>query len=422
RLAGQHDLQELARGRLEGREDADLLERLDAHLLGLVEDQEHRPALRVGLRQVAAERGHQRAHRRRRALRAEVVQDRLDELDAGQKRVHHEDGAPLGGHLAHQRPTQRRLTGADLADERHQAPLGADAVEQRGQRVVMAPRREEKGRVGGEAEGRTLELPEGLVHRGPHLVSARVGSITVGVRITISSSPVELSSRLLKSQPSTGILPNVGTSRTVVLLVSLVTPPTPSRRPCELSTSVSWRRLNIDGVPCTLRWPEKSGSLFSNTTFIRILVSRCSLITRGVTSSLRRASLNCTWLTPWVGVLTNGTSNPRAMVAFAFSTVTTFGSARVRALPFTSRAWMARFRLKLLPTMPSRRPAAGLATVGSRLTGRFTRLPPSGTAVAGSTGRSPPRFRLGLTGLRLDTPVPGGRTPWNPWPTSVDRP
>ena len=116
--------------------------------------------------------------------------------------------------------------------------------------------------------------------------------------MTISSSPVLLVSRLLKSQPSTGMRPNIGTSRVVRALVSFVTPPTTSRWPWLTSTSVSWRRLKIEGLPATDRWPEKSGSLFSNTTFIRIRVSALSRMTRGVTSSLSSASLNCTWLSP----------------------------------------------------------------------------------------------------------------------------
>ena len=212
----------------------------------------------------------------------------------------------------------------------------------------------------------------------------------MGVRITISSSPVELSSRLLNRAPRTGILPRSGTWRIVLSLVSLVTPPTTRRWPWPTSTSVSWRRLKMDGLPWTVR--EKSGSLFSKFTFMRILVSPSSLMTRGVTSSLSSASLNWTCVPPSAELLTYGTSKPREMRAFAFSTVTALGSASLRPLPWTSSAWMARLRLKFCPRSPSRMPPAGLAParVGSNPVGRFTRLPPSGVACVSELIACPP--------------------------------
>src|SRR4030095_8109600 len=126
----------------------------------------------------------------------------------------------------------------------------------------MAPSAQEKPHVGRHHERRLLEVPEGLVHR--YLRAAAAASSTVGVRMTISSSPVLLVSPLLKRQPSPGTRPNTGTSRVVMALLSFVTPPTTSRWPWLISTSVSWRRLKIEGLPRTDPWPEKSGSVVSN--------------------------------------------------------------------------------------------------------------------------------------------------------------
>src|SRR5262249_47064887 len=260
---------------------------------------------------------------------------------------------------AQQRTAEHGLARPHIADQRHQPLLARDAVDQRREDVVMTPRAQQEARVRREGEGRLLEAEKRLVHQR-HLLSGDAGPVTTdGVKITISSSPVELISRLLKSQPSTGMRPNTGTSRLVVELVSLVTPPITSRCPSPITTSASWRRLKMEGLPCTV-W-VKSGASLSKTTFMRIFCSPSSLMSRGVTSSFSSASLNCTWETPWVGVLVNGTSTPREITALAFSTVTAFGAASVRALPWTSSAWIARLMLKLLPIRPSKSAPAGVA-------------------------------------------------------------
>src|SRR5438552_18843684 len=131
----------------------------------------------------------------------------------------------------------------------------------------MDYRSEQEPRVGGQPEGRTLEAEERLVH-GLYLGPA---GTTVGVTMTIISCESALSSRLLNSQPSTGMRPRSGTSRSVLVSLSVRTPPMTSRSPSRTMTSFSDRRLKIGGLPCTAC--AKFGSLFSTSTFIRIRVT-----------------------------------------------------------------------------------------------------------------------------------------------------
>src|SRR4029450_10747802 len=55
RLAKQHNLHEFLRGRLQVREHAQIFQGLDRHVLGLVDDQRHVPALFVLLEQCLVE-------------------------------------------------------------------------------------------------------------------------------------------------------------------------------------------------------------------------------------------------------------------------------------------------------------------------------------------------------------------------------
>jgi len=59
-------------------------------------------------------------------------------------------------------------------------------------------------------------------------------------------------------------------------------------------------------------------------------------------------------------------------------------------------AWSARLMFQLVPMIPKAMPPAGmtLAEFGSAEIGRFTKLPPSGSAVSGKIGRSWLRFRF----------------------------
>jgi hypothetical protein len=172
-LADQDDLEELARGRLEGGEDADLLEGLDAHLLRLVEYHHHRLALLPRGEEMLVQRGHELALGGTPPVDAEVVEDGADQLDVREVGVEDERALDVGGQLAQERAAEGGLAGAHVADEGHEPLLAGDAVEETGQDLVVAFRPEEEAWVGRENEGRILEAEECLVHRPTSRPSCR---------------------------------------------------------------------------------------------------------------------------------------------------------------------------------------------------------------------------------------------------------
>ena len=84
-MAHEQNLEQLLPRHLDRGQDADLLERLDAHLLGLVDDHHHALALGSDGEEVTGEGGHQLAVRGSDAGAAEVVDgaDRLAPEDTG---------------------------------------------------------------------------------------------------------------------------------------------------------------------------------------------------------------------------------------------------------------------------------------------------------------------------------------------------
>ena len=107
-VAHEQHLEQLLPRHVDRGQDADLLERLDAHLLGLVDDHHHALALGPEGQEVAGERGHQLAVGRSGARDAEVVEDRADQLRAGEIRVDDEDTANVRGQLGAERAAQER--------------------------------------------------------------------------------------------------------------------------------------------------------------------------------------------------------------------------------------------------------------------------------------------------------------------------
>src|SRR5262249_14747302 len=164
-LADQDDLEQLSRGRLERGQDADLLERVHAHLLGLVEDDHHGLALGAGGEQMLAELSHQLALGSAAPLDPEVVEDHPDELGIRQMRVEDEGALNLLRQLPQERTAQRRLPRPHVADQSHEALLARDAVEERAQDLVMALGPEQKGRLGRENERRVPGAEDRLVPR-----------------------------------------------------------------------------------------------------------------------------------------------------------------------------------------------------------------------------------------------------------------
>src|SRR5213594_2013923 len=246
----------------------------------------------------------------------------------------------------------------------------------------MDPRPEQEARVRGQPEGRTVEAEEWLVHGD---LPRPMNGNDRGRDDDDHFLGVDAELAALEEPAEDRDAPQDRDLALSLVSLSVRTPPMTSRSPSCTMTSFSDRRLKIGGLPSTAC--AKLGSLFSTSPFIRIRVRSASRMTLGVTSSLSSASLNCTCVPPKPLWLTYGTSKPRAMTAVEFSTVTVFGSASDRALPCVSSAWIARLKLKLRPTMPNSAPSAGLARVGRDAVGRFTTLPPVGSAVEGSTGK-----------------------------------
>ena len=130
RLPHEHDLQELARGGLQGGQDADLLERLDAHLLRLVQDHHHRLALGARGQEVLAQPAHQLALGRAAPLDAEVIQDGAEQLGVRQVGVQDERAPDVLRQLAQERAAEHGLPGAHIADQGHEPLLAGDPVDQ----------------------------------------------------------------------------------------------------------------------------------------------------------------------------------------------------------------------------------------------------------------------------------------------------
>ena len=164
-LAHEEDLQELARGRLQVGEDPDLLERLHAHLLRLVDDHEDRLALAARGEQVLRQGGQQLALGGAPALHPEVVENGPNQLGVGEVRVQHERALHAVRQLAQEGPAERGLARAHIAHEGHEPLLARDAVEESGEDLVVSLRPEEKPRVRRQDERRVLEAVERLVHR-----------------------------------------------------------------------------------------------------------------------------------------------------------------------------------------------------------------------------------------------------------------
>jgi hypothetical protein len=166
RLAHQDDLQELLGGRLQVGDEAQVLQDLGAQVLGLVDEENHRPAaLGLGQQEVVQRlellQPGQALHRQVQ-LRAHEGHD-LVEAERG---VVEEDDLDAGVQVVHQPTEQRRLPRAHLAHQDDEALALQDAVQQRGVRLLVDPVAVEEARVGRGVEGLLAEAEVGRVHGG----------------------------------------------------------------------------------------------------------------------------------------------------------------------------------------------------------------------------------------------------------------
>src|SRR5262249_49567018 len=128
-LADEDDLEELPLVGLEVREEADLLEEVELQVLGLVDHQHDVVALGELLQEEAVEHLQVGDAVGLRRLQAELVEDRLEELVAGQDRVQDEGGLHLRPQLLQDGAADGGLPGAHLAGELDEALALADAEE-----------------------------------------------------------------------------------------------------------------------------------------------------------------------------------------------------------------------------------------------------------------------------------------------------
>src|SRR5262249_47270915 len=121
RLADEDDAQQLARGRLQVEEQADLLQQLDGEGLRLVED-DHARAAGLALRdQVRVERVEQIGLALTGRREPELAADAAQQIERREGRGERVRGGDVWTQLGEERPQQRGLAGADLAGDADEA-------------------------------------------------------------------------------------------------------------------------------------------------------------------------------------------------------------------------------------------------------------------------------------------------------------
>jgi hypothetical protein len=166
-LPDQHDLEQLRGVRLEVREQAQLLERLDGEVLGLVDDDEDPPSLRVAIEQEGVEHVEQLRPRVAEGGEPELCVDRLDQVGGAQRRIEQEGDLARGAEAREQRAAQRGLAGADLPRDRHEALALLDAVDEVAEDLAVGCGQEEVSRVGAQRERLLAKAVVHRVHRAP---------------------------------------------------------------------------------------------------------------------------------------------------------------------------------------------------------------------------------------------------------------
>src|SRR5262249_37434270 len=94
-LAQKYNLQQFLRRRFEGRQEAQLFERVGREVLRLVDDQHDAQALRIGVEQIGVQRVDEalEAAAARLDVELQLLADRLEQLYGRQLRVQHERDA-----------------------------------------------------------------------------------------------------------------------------------------------------------------------------------------------------------------------------------------------------------------------------------------------------------------------------------------
>ncbi len=168
-LADQDDLQQFRGRRLEVREQAHLLERLEAQVLRFVDDQHDAASARMSFEQVVPEQVHQRLGAVAafgRHLQVQFLADRQQELRRRDARVQDQRDFGMARQLLEQAADDRRLAGADLARQLDEAARLVDAVQQVRQRLGVPLAEVQVARVRRDRERFFLEAEKARVHAG----------------------------------------------------------------------------------------------------------------------------------------------------------------------------------------------------------------------------------------------------------------
>src|SRR5581483_2289554 len=164
-LADQKDLDQLLLIGRQVREEADLLQALDAEELRLVDDQEGVPPLSEEIEKKVVQLVEQDLLRLTLPFQSEVLIDALQELDGGELRVEEERRPDRRIDLAQKEPAEGGLAGPDLADDDDEPFPLLQAVEDVGEGLVMPLAEEKKPGIGGEFEGGLFKTEKFKIHR-----------------------------------------------------------------------------------------------------------------------------------------------------------------------------------------------------------------------------------------------------------------
>src|SRR3989442_3509864 len=218
----------------------------------------------------------------------------------------------------------------------------------------------------------------------------------------------------LKSQPRNGMSPKNGTfwmdSATSCWGMPAIARVSPSlTTTCVMAVRLLMAGINEDAAPTVACRTSSPLELFSTLTTILILMtSPGSLMTVGVTSSLRSASLNWTWV-PAELTVEYGISLPSEIIALAFSSVTTSGFASDVVLFSTSSASRTRLIFSFRAMSPKAMPAGVVpAHEAGGESGEVTLFPPPGRPPAAPPRREVPKGRVGVLAPPPEPPKPGG--------------
>src|SRR5207247_745746 len=127
RLADEQDLEQLLPGRLEVRQESDLLQGFRRQVLRLVDDEYGAEALAPPVAEEAIEGAQALGGANAVGGQTEVPQHGLEDAVERQRRVEDQRGGSPGVEAFEQRMEQRRLAGAHLAGQDEKAAVVLDA-------------------------------------------------------------------------------------------------------------------------------------------------------------------------------------------------------------------------------------------------------------------------------------------------------